>query len=73
MAEFCRQCAADMFGTATDFADDFAGLTSPEAWAAGRAAVVLCEGCGPILVDPGGSCVSPDCLKRHGLPKGQTP
>jgi len=66
MADFCRQCAADLFGSHHDFVDDFAGLTSEAEWQEGRAAVVLCEGCGPIQVDPLGSCVSKDCLKHHG-------
>lgn len=69
MAEFCKQCAVDLFGEHTDFADDFAGLTTEADWLAGNAAVVLCEGCGAIQVDPSGACVSTDCLKRHGEPK----
>jgi hypothetical protein len=62
MADFCLQCSDELFGK--DF-EELAGLTTPEAWAEGKAAVVLCEGCGPIQVDPGGRCVSVDCPK-HG-------
>jgi len=69
MAEFCKQCAVDLFGDHTDFVDDFAGMTSEAAWKEGRAALVLCEGCGPIQVDPSGACVSADCLKHHGKPE----
>lgn len=49
-----------------------AGITDPESWMRGEAVPVLCEGCGPIQVDPAGNCVSPNCLHRgkpgHGLP-----
>jgi hypothetical protein len=50
------------------FGGDFAGITTDEGWRAGRAAAVLCEGCGPTQVDPAGNCVSPYCRHRHGLP-----
>jgi hypothetical protein len=59
MADFCRQCSERLFGQ--DFRD-LAGLTSPEDWADGKAVVVICEGCGPIQVDPDGACTSADCL-----------
>lgn len=57
MAEFCNQCAKYW-----DLPPDFVGLTPKEAWADGKAVVVLCEGCGVIQVDPEGNCVSEDCL-----------
>jgi hypothetical protein len=63
MADFCVQCAEEM-GFATT---DLAGLTKEEDWANGCAALVICEGCGPIQVDPQGRCVSPDCLSRHAI------
>ena len=63
MAEFCVQCAKK-FGFAED---DFYGLTSAEDWAAGKAAIVLCEECGPIQVDRDGRCVV-DCRLHHGEP-----
>lgn len=69
MADFCHACSIQIFGR--DYRE-LAGITSAEAWAEGRAAVVICEGCGYIQVDPDGNCVSKDCLeqgkKGHGLP-----
>ena len=65
MADFCKQCSKEIFGQ--DFKDlSSAGgeqkLTEP-----GTGWQVLCEGCGPTLVDDAGVCVSADCLKHHGL------
>lgn len=65
MADFCSQCSLKMFDR--DF-HELAGVTSPEAWAQGKAAVVICEGCGPVQVDPEGRCVSDDCPNKHGAP-----
>ena len=65
MAEFCRQCAEWHFPYAPKFWNDFANMVTEEEWEDGYAAVVLCEGCGTIQVDPEGRCVSSDCLK-HG-------
>ena len=48
MAEFCRQCAAQL-GQPTDLA----GLCAP-----GYIVPVLCEGCGPTYVDHAGQCIS---------------
>ena len=62
MADFCMQCSEELFGK--DFGD-LAGITKPEDWKKGLACVVLCEGCGPIQVDPEGRCISIDCLKKH--------
>lgn len=56
MADYCKQCA-EYWG----FEPDFKGATTTEMWKKGYAAVVLCEGCGAIQVDPEGSCVSTDC------------
>jgi hypothetical protein len=64
MADFCRQCTAEIFD---QYCGDFVNITTLEDWRSGKAAVVLCEGCGPIQVDPSGNCVSEDCLKKHGL------
>lgn len=58
MADFCKQCSIDMFGE--DFRE-LAGITTEEEWRQGFAALVICEGCGPIQVDPNGWCVSKDC------------
>ena len=69
MADFCRACSMQLFGE--DFGE-LAGITPEEDWNEGKAVMVLCEGCGPIQVDPEGNCVSENCLKRghkrHGLP-----
>ena len=54
MADFCKQCSINNFGE--DF-KDLAGITKPEDWAKGLAAVVLCEDCGVIQVDPEGKRV----------------
>ncbi len=55
MADFCRACSIEVWGT--DFRD-LAGLTIPENAANGRYALVLCEGCGPIQVDPDGNRIT---------------
>lgn len=67
MAEFCVQCAKK-FGFTED---DFKGLTTKEVWDEGKAAVVLCEECGPIQVDPDGRCVV-DCRLHHGIKEALT-
>ena len=61
MASFCKQCSIETFGE--DFGD-FRGLTDENSWQKGLACVVLCEGCGPIQVDPTGNCLS-DCFHKH--------
>ncbi len=69
MAEFCEACNRELF----NMESDFKGLTSEKDWEEGKAAVVLCEGCGSVRVDPEGCCVSKDCLKAgqtgHGYPE----
>lgn len=69
MASFCKACSIDTFGQ--DF-NDLAGITSPAEWAAGRSCSVLCEGCGPIRVDPHGNCATANCdcagQLGHGMP-----
>jgi len=52
------QCSVATFGK--DFGD-FADITSQAEWLEEKAAVVLCEGCGAIQVDPEGRCISADC------------
>ena len=64
MADFCQQCSEDKFGK--DF-KELAGITSIAAWAESSACVVICEGCGPIQVDPNGRCVSTDCIVNHDM------
>jgi len=68
MADFCKQCSIDVFGK--DFGE-LAGQTTQENWDKGLAASDICEGCGPIQVDPEGNCVSNCCLgdmPGHNLP-----
>lgn len=71
MAEFCSACNYEMF----DMESDFKGLTTEEEWVEDKAALVICEGCGPIQVNPNGDCVSKDCLHTgqdgHGVEKGK--
>ena len=61
MADFCYQCSLVIFGQ--DFGD-LRGLTPIADWRQGKGALVLCEGCGVIQVDPNGHCVSHDCLEK---------
>jgi len=63
MSDYCLQCSTRIFGE--DF-KELAGITTLEEWAQERACIVLCEGCGPIQVDPEGRCVSSDCFCGHG-------
>lgn len=63
MASFCRQCSEELFG---EYYGDFTGITTAYQWANGIAAVVLCEACGTIQVDPQGNYISKDCMKNHG-------
>lgn len=66
MASYCKQCSIDNFGQ--DY-DDWTGHSTKEDTARGLFAGVLCEGCGPCLMDHEGRCVSPDCLEKHGEDK----
>lgn len=63
MADFCRQCSIELFGE--DFRE-LANITEVDKWKRGWAALVVCEECGPIQVDPDGNCISRDCAKYHG-------
>lgn len=58
MAEFCNQCSMRLFG----MIGDFVGATTQEDEDHGVAALVMCEGCGPIQVNHKGFCISKDCL-----------
>lgn len=62
MAEFCKSCEVIV---GLPGRDDFKGATPSQAWLEGKAAVVLCEDCGYIQVDPEGNCVSEDCTGEH--------
>lgn len=69
MADFCKQCSIDTFGE--DYGD-LAFITEQKEWEEGKASCDICEGCGPIQVDPLGNCVSKDCMCQgqtgHGMP-----
>lgn len=64
MADFCAQCSEEMGFPASG---DLANITTELDWLQGLAAVVICESCGPIQVDPKGRCISKDCYENHGL------
>ena len=66
MADFCKQCTEELFGS--DLADnnDMKGAVSERDSALGFMVLVLCEGCGPIQVNHAGECLSDDCDKNHG-------
>ena len=63
MDDFCQQCSIAIFGKDMR---DLAGITTKEDYKAGKAALVICEGCGYIQVDPEGKCITKDCLENHG-------
>lgn len=69
MADFCKACSIDLFDK--DYRE-LATLTEVDAWEKGLAAVVICEGCGVIQVDPDGQCATEDCLEKgapgHSIP-----
>lgn len=67
MADFCKQCAEDM-GWESDFLHLKDQFTEADI-ALGLGILVLCEGCGPIIIGHEGECVCPphnDCLEHHG-------
>jgi hypothetical protein len=68
MSDYCQQCSEEIFGK--DFRE-LAGLVSEEDVRNDKAAIVLCEGCGPIAVDHEGRCLSSDCDKSHGADEYQ--
>jgi len=59
VADFCNQCAKDHYFEPGDLAG-LGPLKEREAWQ------VICEGCGPTMVNNEGDCVSHYCLKKHG-------
>jgi len=52
MADFCKECSEEMFGD--EIKNDFGGLITKKQIDEGLCMPVLCEGCGPIHVDPEG-------------------
>jgi hypothetical protein len=63
MADFCKQCSIKIFG---EDSKDLAGLSLPEDTKNGLFPIALCEGCGAIQIDHEGTCISTDCLAKHG-------
>ena len=66
MADFCKQCSLDNFGE--DF-EDLKGLGEGQNLKPGHGWLVLCEGCGPAIVDAEGRCIAAHCDKKHGAPE----
>lgn len=68
MAEFCKGCAIDLgFTPRQGIRFDFIDLWTEEEWDRmldGYGLLVLCEGCGPVVVDRTGKCISDDCVLR---------
>lgn len=58
MADFCKDCSIKMFGEDTR---DMAGICTKDDDYKGMVANVICEGCGPTIVNSEGECVSGDC------------
>tara|TARA_Y100000310_G_C20457350_1_gene703679 strand:+ start:183 stop:416 length:234 start_codon:yes stop_codon:yes gene_type:complete len=61
MADFCKACSIELYEKDLG---DFANITTEDDWKEGRAALVMCEGCGPIQVDPNGRCIG-NCFKNE--------
>lgn len=61
MADFCQDCAKALFGQDTK---DLANLLPPEEYSDDCGALVLCECCGPVIVDINGKRMSKDYDER---------
>ena len=60
MADFCNQCAKELFNHDTG---DFPKRSTPPE---GEGYLAVCEGCGITLVDGDGNCMGPEgCLMKH--------
>lgn len=60
MADFCKQCNLELFDlNESDFGP------YEEIQETGVGYIVLCESCGPTIVDHNGICVNPKC-EIHG-------
>lgn len=62
MADFCKQCSEENFG---EDSKDLAGLGDGTKLKSGYGWPALCEGCGIIIVNDIGECISETCHK-HG-------
>lgn len=56
MSDYCQQCSIDIFGK------DFKELA--DIALEGEFATAICEGCGSIVIDHNGTCLSA-CLRHH--------
>jgi hypothetical protein len=66
MAEFCKQCADELGFPESDFKGACKEIELDE----DVGFVVVCEGCGFVLVDHLGQCMgNSGCLKKHETPK----
>ena len=72
MADFCMQCTNGVLGMEGE-ENDLSGITTEADWNRGLASVVICEGCGPIQVDPQGRCVSIGCMENHNTDEKHIP
>jgi hypothetical protein len=61
MADYCKQCGIDYLG---EDCKDLKGLGDGKPLEPGWGYQVLCEGCGPTLVDDDGKCIA-DCDRHH--------
>lgn len=68
MADYCKQCSIKYFGE--DYRD-FAGIISESQVKKGYGAVVICEGCGPTIVNQDGECIAQDCEDHKGTVPSQ--
>ena len=67
MADFCKQCNKEMFNMDTaDFSPPEGGVLEE-----GYGWQMLCETCGPIIVDNDGKCIAKWC-EVHGEENGRT-
>lgn len=65
MADFCKQCEQELF-PGEPSSDDLSGLVTKAQHEAGLNPNVICESCGPTIVDHRGYCISKNCTKNHG-------
>lgn len=65
MADFCEQCTKALYPD-EDVTNDFVNLQNYPPLKQGEGFVVICEGCGPTMVNNAGVCIDPTCFKKHG-------
>jgi len=63
MADFCKQCSMELF---EEDCGDLKGLGNGKMLMPDFGWSVLCEGCGPTLVDVEGICIAAWCPKHGG-------